>query len=124
MEPARSFEDLIVWQKAHQFVLGVYRLTRDFPRHELYGLTSQLRRAATSVPANIAEAFRRRGRSDKARLMNVAEGSVDEARYYLMLATELGYTLTAVLLITDAAEVSRLLVAYTRTLRTSPDDPS
>ena len=72
-EPAKTFEDLIVWQKAHSLVLDVYRMTRQFPREETYGLTSQLRRAAVSVPANIAEGFKKRGRADKARLMNVAE---------------------------------------------------
>ncbi len=59
--PARSFEDLIVWQKAHQLVLGVYRFTESFPKHEMYGLRSQLRRAAVSIPANIAEGFKKRG---------------------------------------------------------------
>ena len=81
--PARTFEDLVVWQKAHALALSVYRLTRSFPREERFGLTSQLRRAAVSVPGNIAEGFKRRGRTDKARLMNVAEGSLEEARYYL-----------------------------------------
>ena len=70
-EPARSFEDLIVWQKAHDFVLGVYRATRSFPQEELYGLTNQLRRAATSVPANIAEGFKRKTKADKARAQEV-----------------------------------------------------
>ena len=87
--PARTFEELIVWQKAHAFVLSVYRLTCGFPREEKFGLTSQLRRAAVSVPGNIAEGFKRRGRTDKARLMNVAEGSLEEARYYLRLAGDL-----------------------------------
>ena len=80
-QPARSFEDLIVWQKAHAFVLNVYKLSRQFPREETYGLTAQLRRAAVSVPANIAEGFKRRGRLDKARMMNVAEGSLEEVRW-------------------------------------------
>ena len=71
--PARTFEELIVWQKAHAFVLSVYRLTCGFPREEKFGLTSQLRRAAVSVPGNIAEGFKRRCRTDKARLMSVAE---------------------------------------------------
>ena len=60
--PARTFQDLLVWQKAHRFVLEVYRLTEDFPKREIYGLTSQLRRAAVSIPANIAEGFKKRGR--------------------------------------------------------------
>ena len=114
-EPARTFEDLIVWQKAHAFVIGVYRLTASFPREETYGFTSQLRRAAVSVPANIAEGFRRRGRPDKARLMNVAEGSLDEARYYLRLARDLAYT-SDTTLSQNADEVSRLLGSYARTL--------
>ena len=117
-QPARSFEDLIVWQKAHAFTLGVYRLTGEFPREEQYGLTSQLRRAAVSVPANIAEGFKRRGRSDKARMMNVAEGSLEEARYYLRLACDLGYT-TDTSLARDGAEVGRLLGAYARTILSS-----
>jgi four helix bundle protein len=65
LAPARSFEQLIVWQKAHQFVLGVYRFTDNFPRNEMFGLTSQLRRAAASIPANIAEGFKKRGHADK-----------------------------------------------------------
>jgi four helix bundle protein len=71
-EPARTFQDLIVWQKAHEWVRSVYGYTTGFPKSEQYGLSSQLRRAAVSVPANIAEGFRRRGRADKGRLLNVA----------------------------------------------------
>ena len=89
--PARTFQDLVVWQKAHQFVLAVYGTTDQFPRRETYGLTSQFRRAAVSIPANIAEGFRKRGKNDKARFMNIAQGSIEECRYYLILATDLGY---------------------------------
>ena len=110
-KPARTFQDLLVWQKAHGFVLAVYSLTATFPRQETYGLSLQMRRAAVSIPANIAEGFRRRGKADKARFLNIAEGSVEECRYFLILAKDLGYgdthTLTAVL-----EEVSRLLGAY------------
>src|SRR5437879_7942956 len=109
--PAQSFRDLVVWQKAHQFVLGVYAFTGTFPRQETYGLSLQMRRAAVSIPANIAEGFRRRGKADKARFMNIAEGSVEECRYFLTLAKDLGYgnveKLSAML-----EEVSRLLGAY------------
>jgi hypothetical protein len=77
-KPARTFQDLLVWQKAHQFVLGVYALTAAFPRQETYGLSLQMRRASISIPANIAEGFCRRGKADKARFMNMAEGSVEE----------------------------------------------
>jgi four helix bundle protein len=114
-QPARSFEDLIVWQKAHAFVLNVYKISRQFPCEETYGLTAQLRRAAVSVPANIAEGFKRRGRSDKARMMNVAEGPLEEARYYLRLSNDLGYGSNTALT-KDAAEVGRLLGSYARAL--------
>jgi len=115
-QPAQSFEDLIVWQKAHAFVLNVYRISREFPRQEVWGLTAQLRRAAVSVPANIAEGFKRRGKPDKARLMNVAEGSLEEARYYLRLAVDLGYLSQKNSLSEDALEVGRLLGSYVRAI--------
>ena len=116
--PARNFQDLIVWQKAHQFVLGVYRLSKSFPREELYGLTSQFRRAAISVPANVAEGFKKRGRADKVRFMNIAEGSLEECRYYLILTEDLGYGSTANL--RDQLEaVSKLLGSYSTAIRDS-----
>ena len=90
-EPAKRFEDLIVWQKAHQWVLAIYRYSEKFPKQEVYGLTAQLRRAAISIPANIAEGFKKRGRADKARFMNIAQGSIEECRYYLILANDLDY---------------------------------
>jgi four helix bundle protein len=90
-EPAKDFQDLIVWQKSHCFVISIYQLSNGFPKHELYGLTSQLRRAAVSVPANIAEGFKKRPKPDKARYYNIAQGSVEECRYYLMLVQELNY---------------------------------
>jgi four helix bundle protein len=77
--PSRSFEDLIAWQKAHQFVLSVYRFSDGFPRNEMYGLTAQLRRAAISIAANIAEGYKKRTKADKARLMNIAQGSLEDA---------------------------------------------
>lgn len=109
--PAKCFEDLIVWQKAHEFVLSVYRITENFPRTEIYGLTSQLRRAAVSIPANIAEGFKKRGRADKVRFLNIAQGSLEECRYYLILAKDLNYGDTASLN-NQLTEVSKLLEAY------------
>src|SRR5204863_6991196 len=88
---ARTFQDLLVWRKAHELVLSVYPFTAAFPKQETYGLSIQMRRAAVSIPANIAEGFRRRGKADKARFMNIAEGSIEECRYYLILAKDLGY---------------------------------
>ena len=111
-KPARTFQDLVVWQKAHQFVLGVYALTAGFPRQETYGLSLQMRRAAVSIPANIAEGFRRRSKAEKARFMNIAEGSVEECRYFLILVKDLGYGDTE-RLASLLEEVSRLLNAYT-----------
>lgn len=116
--PAKTFRDLLVWSRAHDFVLGVYKLTAGFPRDETYGLSIQMRRAAVSIPANIAEGFRKRGRADKARFMNMAEGSIEECRYYLILTRDLGYGETDTL---NGAleEVSRLLNAYTRRILAS-----
>jgi four helix bundle protein len=111
--PAKTFQDLVVWQKSHRFVLDVYRTTAVFPKSETYGLTSQLRRSAISIPANIAEGFKRRGRPDKVRFYNVAQGSLEESRYYLILAGDLGYADTSQLLL-EIDEVSRLLDAYSR----------
>ena len=76
-DKAKTFQDLIVWQKAHQFVLSVYKLTKNFPKEESYGLTSQFRRASVSIPANIAEGLRKSGRQDKFRFMNIAQGSLE-----------------------------------------------
>jgi four helix bundle protein len=117
-KPARTFQDLLVWQKSHGFVLEAYVFTAAFPKQETYGLALQMRRAAVSIPANIAEGFRRRGRADKARFLNIAEGSVEECRYFLILAKDLGYGDTNKL---SAAleEVSRLLNAYTTAILTS-----
>jgi four helix bundle protein len=116
--PARSFQDLIVWQKAHMFVLAVYRLSKNFPREEIYALTSQFRRAAVSIPANIAEGFKKRGCSDKARFMNIAQGSLEECRYYLILTSDLGYGDTQQLM-QQLEEVSKLLASYVAAIKTS-----
>lgn len=86
-----NFEDLDVWKNAHQFLLTVYKLTNQFPKEELFGLTSQFRRAAISIPANIAEGYKKRGIKDKLRFYNISEGSGEECRYYLILSKDLGY---------------------------------
>ncbi len=116
--PAARFEDLVVWQKAHQFVLAVYRLSRVFPRSETYGLSSQFRRAAVSVAANIAEGFKKRGRADKVRFYNIAQGSIEESRYYLILAKDLEYGN-----VSESSqlieEVSKLLEAYSQVILNS-----
>ncbi|RKY05868.1 MAG: four helix bundle protein [Planctomycetota bacterium] len=118
MKPARRFQDLIVWRKAHQFVLAVYRVTQQFPKSELYGLVSQMRRAAVSVPANIAEAFKKVGKADKARYLNIAQGSLEESRYFLILAQDLGLCQSESLL-DSAEEVSKMLETYYRRILNS-----
>ena len=114
--PSRTFEDLIVWQKAHAWVLEIYRLTAKFPSHELYALTNQLRRAAVSIPANIAEGYKKAGLADKRRFFNIAQGSLEECRYYLILSRDLRYGDTTALT-QQLAEVSRLLNAYTKAIQ-------
>jgi len=116
--PSKMFEDLLVWQKAHQFVLDIYRLTRTFPKDETYGLVSQLRRASVSIPANIAEGFRKRGKADKVRFYNIAQGSLEEVRYYLILTRDLKYGDVKQLMIL-LEETSKLLESYMRSILNS-----
>jgi four helix bundle protein len=108
----------VVWQKAHEFVLAVYHLTAKFPTTEIYCFTTQARRAAISIAANIAEGFKKRGLNDKTRFFNIAQGSLEECRYYLILAQDLGYADTGDLEI-FLEEVSRLLSAYSLAVRTN-----
>lgn len=118
--PTRSFQELVVWQKAHALVLRIYRETTNFPKHELYGITSQLRRAAVSVPANIAEGYRKLGLADKVRYFNIAQGSLEEVRYYLILSRDLQY-IAPKALEDDVDEVARLLATYIAALRRRRD---
>ena len=116
--PAKSFQDLIVWQKAHQLVLSIYQFSEAFPGKEMYGLTSQLRRAVVSVAANIAEGFKKTGKRDKIRFLNVAQGSLEECRYYLILARDLKYGENKNL-DEKAEDVSKLIEAYSKAILTS-----
>ena len=121
MKKSQSFEDLIVWQKAHKFVLSVYTLSKQFPKEETYGLTSQFRRAATSIAANIAEGYKKKGKKDKLRFFNIAQGSLEECRYYIKLSNDLDYIQNIEkekLLIT---ETSKLLNAYCQAILKSID---
>src|SRR3954470_4461584 len=112
-QPAQSFKDLAVWQKSHAVVLDVYKLTRKLPKEELFGLISQMRRAAVSIPANIAEGFKRRGKADKARHLNIAHGSLEELRYYFILCADLSY-LPVNVCGEQLEEVARMLDSYTQ----------
>ena len=91
MNPSRCFEDLLVWQYAHEFVLMVYNMTNVFPEFEKFGLRSQFTRAAVSIPANIAEGYKKIGKADKLRFLNTAQGSLEECRYYIILSKDLHY---------------------------------
>ena len=86
----RDFRQLKVWAKAHRLTLEIYKSTAYFPREELYGLTSQLRRASSSIPANIAEGFGRGGNTELARFLQIGIGSAYEVEYHLLLAKDLG----------------------------------
>jgi four helix bundle protein len=114
--PAATFRDLIVWRKTHQLALAIYKLTAQFPTREIYGLASQMRRAAVSIAANIAEGFGKRSKPDKARFMNIAEGSLEEYRYYLILTKDLRYSQTDELM-KLLEDTSRLLSSYCRAIR-------
>ena len=114
-QPASRFEDLIFWQKSHALTLRVYKLTKTFPNDELFGLTSQMRRASVSVAANIAEAFSRKSRPDKARIMNISQSSLEELRYYFILARDLGYVAPDTAW-DEVDDIARMLGAYVRTL--------
>lgn len=110
----RSFWDLEVWKRSHQLVLRIYKVTKRFPAHEKFGLTSQIRRAAVSIPANIAEGFRKRGKKDKANYYNIAHGSLEEVRYYLLLAKDLGYLRDVKDEWKIAEEISKMLTALAK----------
>lgn len=103
------FEQLEAWQEAHKLVMMVYRATQGYPSEERYGLVAQMRRAAISIPANIAEGFKRRGIQEKIRFYNISEGSLEELKYFFILSKELGYIATDADLMAQAETVGRLL---------------
>ena len=86
-----SFKDIIAWQKAYEFVLLTYRVTKKFPDFEKYGLSSQFQRAAVSIVANIAEGYKKLSKADKLRFLNIAQGSLEECRCYILLSKDLEY---------------------------------
>ncbi len=87
----KSFRELKVWQKAHRLTLKIYEITRDFPSDERFSLISQIRRSSISIPANIVEGFKRRSNKEYAHFLNVAEASLEETKYFLILAKDLKY---------------------------------
>jgi four helix bundle protein len=115
---SKTFEDVEVWKRAHRFVLSIYRVSEGFPKQEMFGLTSQLRRAAVSVPANFAEGFKKNGKADKVRFYNIAQGSLEECRYYLILARDLKYGDVDELQ-SEAVVISKMLNSYMRAVSDS-----
>lgn len=91
IEKTKTFEELTVWKMSHEFTLLVYKFTEPFPKSEIFGLSSQFRRAAVSIPANIDEGYKKRGKADKLRFFNISQGSLEECRYYLILSRDLNY---------------------------------
>ena len=110
-----------VWERSHQPVLTIYRLTAHFPQTEVFGLTSQSRRACVSVPANIAEGAKRRSQKDFAHFLNIAEGSLSEVEYLLGLSRDLGYVSEVVVaqVLTEVSEVLKMLASLRRTVERS-----
>ena len=111
------FEQLEVWQAAHRLVLEVYRTTQQLPRDQRFALISQMQRAAISVPANIAEGFKRRGRADKIHFYNIAQASLEELRYYFILCRDLGYKIDSEPLLEQADRVGRMLTGLINAIK-------
>ena len=118
MGKSKSFEELIVWPKAHEFVLLIYKITESFPKTEVYGLTSQFRRAAVSIAANIAEGYKKKDYKKKINFLNIAHNSLEEYRYYIILSKDLKYQNNNKL-IELLNEVVKLLTAYSKTIITN-----
>ena len=105
----QRFEDLEVWQKTHEIVIEIYKITKYFPSEEKFGLVSQMRRAAVSIAANIAEGFKKRGSRDKSNFYNIAQGSLEELRYYMILAKDIEYLKDNHLFLLRLDEVAKML---------------
>ena len=116
----KDFRTLKVWEKAHHLTLVVYKATKSFPKEELYGLTSQIRRSCASIPANIAEGCGRRGDAEFARFLQIAMGSASELEYHLLLARDLNFLNISDYerLASDLTEVKRMLTSFTQKLKT------
>ena len=115
----KDFRDLTVWKKAHDLALTVYQITKDFPSDERFGLTSQLRRACVSIPANIAEGCGRGGDPELARFLQIAMGSASEVEYHILLAKDLGYLEESLYdqVHERVCEVKRMLASFIHKLR-------
>ncbi len=110
-------QDLQVWHRAHQLVLEIYRTTKDFPQKEKFALVSQMRRSAVSVPANITEGFRKKGTKDKLNFYNIAQSSLDELNYYIILSKDLGYVQDCTHLLVHIEEIAKMLSGLIKSIR-------
>jgi four helix bundle protein len=117
----QTFQNILAWQKANDFVLDVYKYTKSFPESEKYGLISQFQRAAVSIIANIAEGYKKIGKADKLRFMNISQGSLEECRCYVILSRDLGYIDNDVynILYSKIEEASKLLNGYCKAMLNS-----
>ncbi|WP_455054488.1 four helix bundle protein [Leyella stercorea] len=117
----QTFQNILAWQKAYDFVLDVYKYTKSFPESEKYGLISQFQRAAVSIIANIAEGYKKIGKADKLRFMNISQGSLEECRCYVILSRDLGYIDNDVynILYSKIEEASKLLNGYCKAMLNS-----
>ena len=115
----KEFRELLIWQRSHALTLAVYQTSRSFPKEELFGLTSQLRRACASIPANIAEGCGRDGDAELKRFLGIALGSACETDYHLLLATDLGYLSApeSAELAAEIMELRRMLGAFIQKLK-------
>ena len=115
----RDFRTLEVWRRSHEFALKVYRVTSKFPAHEQFGLTNQMRRAAVSVPTNIAEGCGRGGDAELARFLTISQGSASELEYQVVLTRELGYLSNGdeQELLAEVVQLQRMLSAFISTIR-------
>ena len=117
----KSFKELIVWQKAHLFVLSVYKFAQSFPKDELYGLTSQFKRAAVSIAGNIAEGYAKKSLADKLKFFNISQGSLEECEYYIVLSRDLEFISKEQEKVLDSLsdEIGKLLQSYMKKVQSS-----
>ena len=123
MGTLKSFQDLKVWKKGHKLTLDIYKETRVFPQDEKFGLTAQLRRSSASIPTNIAEGFKRKSKRDQDHFFNIAECSLEETKYHLILSKDLNYLQDSEFesLMGQTEEIGRMINAYRRAITRNYD---
>lgn len=119
MATIQKFSDLLVWKKSHELVLEIYSVTKLFPKEELYGITSQMRRASYSIPSNIVEGFRRKTLKDSINFYHISDASLEELKYFLFLSKDLSYLTqdNYFKLFSKCEEVGKLLTGWLKSQR-------